>query len=206
MWALLVLRPYLEGARFIVRTDHRALHTDVAHGRRERWRLRLAEFENIVEAHPGQHHHAADVMYRLATSGVEHGPIPDEISTLLALPSFGQGLVHPRIKRDTRYPPMTLRRFLAAQAADARCRKIRDHISRDANSRYGETPNGILVRLAPLHRAAKIIVPKALQRDFMVLEHETGYEGHPGVNKMYASFLRASYWDTVIYDVHAFVA
>ena len=49
VWATLTLRPYLEGTRFLIRTDHDALKwllnlTD-ASGRLQRWKLRLQEFE-----------------------------------------------------------------------------------------------------------------------------------------------------------------
>jgi len=44
VWASLLLRPYVEGTRFPVRTDHAALkwmlHMDGAHGGLARWRLR----------------------------------------------------------------------------------------------------------------------------------------------------------------------
>ena len=46
---IFMLRPYLQGTRFTVRTDHSALrwmlHTDGTHGRLARWRLRHAEFD-----------------------------------------------------------------------------------------------------------------------------------------------------------------
>ncbi len=47
VWSILLLRPYLEGVQFTVRTDHHALRWVLAgsrtesHGRLERWRLRL---------------------------------------------------------------------------------------------------------------------------------------------------------------------
>lgn len=72
IWALFLLRPYLQGTRLVVRTDRTALkwmlHMDGAHGRLARWRVRLAEFNYTVESRPGQHHRAADVMSRLATT------------------------------------------------------------------------------------------------------------------------------------------
>ena len=53
VWASLLLRPYVEGTRFTVRTHHAALkwmlHMNGAHGRLARWRLRLAEFDYVVQ-------------------------------------------------------------------------------------------------------------------------------------------------------------
>ena len=53
VWAPLLLRSYIEGTRFTVRTDHaalkRMLHMDGAHRRLARWRLRLPEFNHVVQ-------------------------------------------------------------------------------------------------------------------------------------------------------------
>ena len=53
VWAVTHLRPYLEGVKFTVRTDHHALRWVMnladAQGRLARWRLRLAEFTFNVE-------------------------------------------------------------------------------------------------------------------------------------------------------------
>jgi RNase H-like domain found in reverse transcriptase len=69
VWAVLHLRPYLEGKRFVIKTDHHSLRwvlnfTD-AQGRLARWRLRFQEFDFEVLYLPGKSHHAADMMSRL---------------------------------------------------------------------------------------------------------------------------------------------
>jgi len=83
VWALFMLRPYVQGTRFIVRTDHSALrwmlHMDGAHGSLARWQLRLSEFDYLVATRAGAAHHAADTMSRLATPAVDTRPIPEEI-------------------------------------------------------------------------------------------------------------------------------
>ncbi len=54
VWSVLLLRPNLEGVQFTVRTDHHALRwvldlgNSPAHGRLERWRLRLLELDFVV--------------------------------------------------------------------------------------------------------------------------------------------------------------
>ena len=210
VWALFLLRPYLQGTRFIVRTDHTALkwmlHMDGAHGRLARWRLRLAEFNYTVESRPGQHHHAADVMSRLATTGADDRPIPDEIPSLLTLANFATGWTRPNFKTSKMYPPHSVQRIIQGQEMDPWCREIRAEMNRNPKSRFGETPDGLLVRLAPLDRAVQIIGPKALQKEVLTLEHEPGHAGHPGVNKMYTSMRRSFYWDTMVADVASFVS
>ena len=83
VWAILTLRPYLEGQRFLIRTDHHSLRWVLnladAQGRLARWRLRLLEFDFEVEYSPGKEHHAADVMSRLSPSPLAEetmGPMP----------------------------------------------------------------------------------------------------------------------------------
>lgn len=69
VWAVLTLRPYVEGARFNVRTDHHALRwmltvTD-PNSRLMRWRLRLSEFDYEIIYRPGRVHQVPDALSRL---------------------------------------------------------------------------------------------------------------------------------------------
>jgi RNase H-like domain found in reverse transcriptase/Integrase zinc binding domain len=68
-WAILHLRPYLEGRRFVVRTDHHSLRWVLnladAQGRLARWRLRPQEFDFEVQYLPDRSHHGADLMSRI---------------------------------------------------------------------------------------------------------------------------------------------
>jgi hypothetical protein len=83
VWAILLLRPYLEGQRFLVRTDHHSLRWVLnladAQGRLARWRLRLLEFDFEVEYSPGRQHHAADTMSRLKPPTRLNQPLDTEI-------------------------------------------------------------------------------------------------------------------------------
>ena len=90
VWASLLLRPYVEGTGFAVRTDHAALkgmlQMDGAHGRLARWRLRLPEFDYVVQTRLRASHHAADTMSRIMTPAGDEGAIPDALPRL-ALPN-----------------------------------------------------------------------------------------------------------------------
>jgi RNase H-like domain found in reverse transcriptase len=61
VWAILTLRPFLEGQRFLIRTDHHSLRWVLnladAQGRLARWHLRLLEFDFEVEYSPGKEHY-----------------------------------------------------------------------------------------------------------------------------------------------------
>jgi len=87
VWAVLALRPYLEGVRFTLRTDHSALrwilNLSDASGRLMRWRLRLADFDYEVKHRAGIKHQAADTLSRIRTNGEDTSDLDDAIPTLL---------------------------------------------------------------------------------------------------------------------------
>jgi RNase H-like domain found in reverse transcriptase len=75
VWAILQLRPYLDGKRFFIRTDHNSLrwvlNLAAAQGRLARWILRLLEFDFEVQYSPGKARHGADTMSRLPSTDPE---------------------------------------------------------------------------------------------------------------------------------------
>lgn len=86
MWATTTLRPYIEGQKFTVRTDHDALRwlltISDATGRLMRWRLRLSEFDFAITYRPGLVHQVPDALSRVLTPrGVEPNPVDDEVPT-----------------------------------------------------------------------------------------------------------------------------
>ena len=71
VWALKTLRPYLMYEKFVVHSDHHALHrlftiTEPS-SRLTRWRLRLAEFDFTMAYKKGADNHHADALSRLLT-------------------------------------------------------------------------------------------------------------------------------------------
>ena len=67
--ATLSLTPYIEGTKFVVRTDHNALRwmmtTNDPRGRLMRWRLRLMEFDYEIVYRPGRVHQVPEALSRL---------------------------------------------------------------------------------------------------------------------------------------------
>ena len=81
VWAILLLRPYQEGQRFTVRTDHDflrwVLNLADAKGRLARWLLRLSEYDFVVEHRAGIKHQAADGLSRLETTRLDNSTLRD---------------------------------------------------------------------------------------------------------------------------------
>ena len=85
VWAITTLRPYIEGQKFFVRTDHDALRwlltfSDPS-GQLMRWRLRLSEFDFEIQYRPGGVHQVPDALSRLITPGSDPKPGDDENPT-----------------------------------------------------------------------------------------------------------------------------
>jgi len=209
VWASLLLRPYIEGTRFTVCTDHAALkwmlHMDGAHGRLARWRLRLAEVVYVVQTRPDASHHAANTMSRISTPAVDDGAIPDAVPCL-ALPNSSAAWQLPPQTKGWLLSPLTLVELLKGHAEDGRCDEVRAAMDSSDNSWFREDPNGLLARTAPLDGAAQVYVPTHMRYGEMMRDHYPPQAGHPGENKMYTSMRRWFYWESMVVEVYAFVA
>jgi len=181
------------------------LHMDGAHGRLARWRLRLAEFDYVVQTRPGASHHAADTMSRLSTRAVDDGAIPDAVPCL-ALPNTSAACQVPPQTEGGRLSPLTLVELFDGQAEDGRCKEVRAAMNSSDKSRLHEDPNGLLVRTAPLYGAAQVYVPTHMRDGVMMRDHYPPQAGNPGAKKMYTSMRRWFYRESMVVDVYAFVA
>ena len=87
VWAVQILRPYLEGKPFVLYTDHAALRWMFtiadANTRLARWRLRLLEFDFQVKYRKGAENTVADTISRLPTFGHTETPPDLDIPCLL---------------------------------------------------------------------------------------------------------------------------
>jgi len=94
VWAVLKLRHFLDGQRFLIRTDHQALSwiysTTHSSGRLMRWRLRLPEYTFDMVYKPGASHHLPDFLSRASTVAPPED-IHDDIPCL-ALAETANGL------------------------------------------------------------------------------------------------------------------
>jgi hypothetical protein len=91
VWAILLLRPYLERQRFTIRTDQVALKWLLSlkdpSGSLARWRLRLSEFDFTIQYRPGIKNSLADGCSRIRSTGGDTTDCDDSV------PCFFQAMI-----------------------------------------------------------------------------------------------------------------
>jgi len=223
-WAISLLRPYLEGKHFIVRTDHDSLtwilSITPSEGRLARWRLRLAEFDFEVKYRPGIKNVVPDSLSRLTTTGDDKTLLDEEIPTLLVdnqitseedeesfLPlGWDSSWTCNVISTTDLIPePITVEEWLTEQSSDSLCQQLQREIDQKKTERYRLNPQGILVRTLPLEETTQVVVPESLRPRILLSYHQAAVAGHPGVRRMYDTLRKGLYWPSMIVDVYATV-
>jgi len=121
--ASLELRPYLEGDRFLVRTDHdclRCIHNTEGSGnpRLARWRLRLRELEFDVAYKPGMTHYLADSISRLESGASDATVFDDAVPVFATRANTVRGLDAANYAGGPTVRGINRDEVLSAQAAD----------------------------------------------------------------------------------------
>ena len=220
VWSILLLRPYLEGQRFTVRTDHDSLKWVLnladAKGRLARWRLRLSEFDFDVEHRAGVKHQAADALSRMETTGLDTRPLGDEIPCFTTvsdipgegLPCRGVTVRLPGIPEVLAVPqeesgliPVTVSEILQGQREDSYCRAMTSEVGK-AGSHFEVNRIGLLCRKAPVDGSLQVVIPQSLRARVLYLSHYPRLQGHPGATRMYETMRRDYYWPHMASDIH----
>jgi hypothetical protein len=153
VWFVIRLRPYLEGQRFIIRTDHHSLRWVLnladAQGRLARWRLRLLEFDYEVQYSPGRSHHGADSMSRLKPADAT----PSEKPVDTEIPCF-------TVQSEDEPELVTLDRLRDLQEEDPDCQFLTHFLSSDSSVEVDAA--GVLGKLLPSGEF-QIQIPRTLQ-------------------------------------------
>jgi len=134
MWVFRLQGPYIEGTKFLIRCDHKALKwilttTACTENQLNRWRILLSEFDFDVEYKSGFQHAVADALSRIPTEGLDMGPISQEIPTVRVTTRSG-AVLDPRLPENRE----TARIPLCEQA------RSRQPMSSDRGSRSYLTP------------------------------------------------------------------
>jgi len=125
VWAVGLLRPYIEGTKFLIWCDHKALKwilttTACTNNRLNRWRILLSEFDYDVEYKPGPQHAVSTALSRLPTEGLETGPIYQEILTVGVTTRSG-AVLDPRLLENRETARIPLGELAQKQADDEFC-------------------------------------------------------------------------------------
>lgn len=119
-WSVLRFRPYPEGRRFKIRTDHNTFNWMLSlidsPGHLVLWRLRRSEFDSDVGRRAGIKHQTADAVLRVNTTSKDERSVEDDlplytitVSTFRSsryMPSHTEGIV--REEYQTPNPPMAI--------------------------------------------------------------------------------------------------
>ena len=210
VWAVSMLRPYIEGAKFLIRCDHRALKwilttTACTNNRLNRWRLLLAEFDYDVEYKSGQRHAVADALSRIPTDGKDPHPIPEELP-LVGVTTRSGAVLDSRRPENVGTLPVPVAELVQAQEADGFCKGIKKELDRPEPTRFFVNADGVLCRRGQTQGEQQVVVPEVLRKGVLTREHTSPLGGHPGATKMYQSLRRHYYWPSLVADVYGWVA
>lgn len=115
---------YVEGSRYIVKTDHRSLKwfLDVKEsaGRIARWRLRLMEFDFEVQHRPGWKLMAAHALYWLSTNQTDDYEFNEDLA------AYAVAGLHKNTDEHgmERQKLLTIQQFVPAQQDDVHIRHL----------------------------------------------------------------------------------
>ena len=229
VWAVQHLRPYLEGQRFTIRTDHDALkwllNLRDPRGRLARWSLRLQEFDYEVVYKPGKTHALADGPSRILTKGLDKSHFDDDIP---CLPRYSKALLRAKAtgtdnsfwakpkmtvdtvlltRRDDMRTPISIDEMLSEQASDEYCQWARREMDRDTQGKspFAINQHGVLTRRSTLDKSLQIVVPSSLRKRLLEIAHCAPTSGHPGRAKLYQTMRRGFYWPSMTVDIHHLV-
>ena len=214
LWALEVCRPYLQGAKFTVETDHKALQwvksTKKNEGQMARWALRMQEFLPFDIVHKkGVQNTNADALSRSPQTQVEYEVKRLEYDDLFYIPDDDT--------MDADY--MDRDRTKNAQDQDPFLKDISEYINdpiryqtdKPAKARitapyakhYVKVDN-ILYRVEG--KARKLAIPQDMVEEMLHLSHNTALGGHLGILKTMKRISKYLHWPKMKADVSRWIA
>ncbi|CDF38390.1 unnamed protein product [Chondrus crispus] len=208
IWALQILRPYLERKHLELYPDHQSLKwmmslTD-ASGRLARWRLRLLEFDFTIKNRKGAVNCIADAVSRLPTLANQvDEDVEIEFRRDAITSNFNDDGICVVNAENTYLSPVRIEELVISQANDRYCQMLKEKVDNEETSRFDVFDRGLLVRIAPLDDCRQIVVPTMLRQKGFYLCHYTRTSGHPGDTKMLYTMRRTFYWPSMALECHA---
>jgi Integrase core domain. len=182
VWAIQKFRPYLEGYRFTVVTDHsslRWLHSlKNPTGRLARWALGLLEYDYQIVHRKGACHHVPDALSRMYEGQ------PDILTAVQDVPDNWYRRKVTEVSRDpARFPDW----------------KLND------NFLYLHRPNPVVSAVVRDLSAWKLVLPKNRREQVLIESHTDPQSGHLGVDKTYRRLATDYFWPGMFRDTAKFV-
>jgi len=210
VWAVGLLRPYIEGTKFLIRCDHKALKlilTTAActNKRLNRWRIFLSEFDCDVEYKPGPQHAVADALSRLPTEGLDTRPISQEIPTVAVTTRSG-AVLDPRLPEIRETARIPLDELAQKQATHEFCLGVKKLLDTPTPTCFYENADGLLCRRGHREGTQRFLFSQALVKDVLRAEHVSPLAAHPGQMRMYQTLRDQYYWPSLAVDVFEWVA
>ncbi|RWS00391.1 hypothetical protein B4U79_07363 [Dinothrombium tinctorium] len=177
VWALENLRCYLDGIKFTVVTDNKALiwltttlKGNLGRGQKRllRWATELAVFDFEIKHRSGKSNLVADALSRNPFFEADDAELP--LPTLASLNDDSE--------------------ISKAQLSDKYCTNIIEKLSKNPNLPF-KIHQGILYRIG---RNLQLVVPKQYQNDIIEEYHERLFGGHQGAKKTYNRISVKYYW------------
>ena len=180
VWAIRKFRPYLEGYRFTVVTDHNSLrwlhNLRNPTGRLARWALELLEYDYVIEYRKGAMHHVPDALSRMYEGG-------EELCAVIATDDqWYVGRAEEITRNPRRYPDWKL----------------------ESDELYVRKTRGI-ARVVGDRDQWKRVVPRETRREVIRENHDPPHAGHLGVDKTYQRIALRYHWPRMYRDVAEYV-
>ena len=222
VWGCQILRPYLEGERFTVYTDHQALKwllgASNVSGRLARWRIRLSEFDLALDYKKGKKNTIADAISRLPTDGetkvdpdldipVLHVDTDDSVEDIEGDILDDEDLLDDFTATvNTVEPPLLTalqaEEVIREQSTDEYCLSLRGKLDNGEKIPFEVDNDGTLVRVSPRDYSRQMVIPKSLRERLLHLTHHSKSGGHAGGLRMYTTLRRYAYWPSMAIDVY----
>jgi len=210
VWAVGVLRSYIEGTKFLIRCDQKALKcilttTACTNNRLNRWRILLSEFDYDVEYKPGPQHAVADALSRLPTEGLDTGPISQEVPTV-GVTTRSRAVLDPRLPENRETVRIPLGELCQKQADYEFCQELKQLLDTSESTRFYQNADGLLCREGHRAGSQKLLIPRSLVEDVLRAEHSSPLAAHSGGSWMYQTMRNHFYWSSLAADVFGWVA
>jgi len=181
VWAIKKFRPYLEGYRFTVITDHSSLrwlhNLKNPTGRLARWALELLEYDYVIEHRKGAMHHVPDALSRIYETDGD----------LCAVVATRDEWYNERRRRILEKPG----RYPGWRVMDERL--------------YFRRPHPVVSQVIEDRDRWKLVVPRESRGEVMRENHDPPHAGHLGVEKTYQRIAVRYYWPRMFKDVANYV-